>query len=185
MKKILFSFAIVAAGLLMTSCGGNDKKTEEGQKAENTEVTTDEAQPAEGAEAAGAEFETKSMKMMIPAGLKNNDNVSSKDDNVIHLDAPSYGEFESIHIHLNTEAESPEAMVDKYYNGNEASWKKADDLNIGAYTFKRLDAVDNADVNCQLFAQALGGVLEVEVSKNVPADAPELAEAIKNIEIKE
>ncbi len=181
MKKILFSFAIVAAGLLMASCkGGNDKKTEEGQNTETTEVTTDEAQPAEG-----AEFETKSMKIAIPAGLKNNDNVSSKDDNVIHLDAPGYGEFESIHIHLNTEAESPEAMVDTYYNGNEASWKKADDLNIGAYTFKRLDAVDNADVNCQLFAQALGGVLEVEVSKNVPADAPELAEAIKNIEIKE
>lgn len=185
MKKILFSFAIVAAGLLMASCNGNDKKSEEGQKTENTEVKADEPQPAEGTEAAGAEFETKSMKMMIPAGLKNNDNVSSKDDNVIHLDAPKYGEFESIHIHLNTEAESAESMVDTYYNGNESSWKKADDLTIGGYTFKRLDAIDNADVNCQLFAQALGGVLEVEVSKNVPTDAPELAEAIKNIEIKE
>ena len=75
-------------------------------------------------------------------------------------------------------------MVDTYYNGNESSWKKADDLTIGAYTFKRLDAIDNADVSSQLFAQALGGVLEVELSKNVPADAAELQDIIKNLEIK-
>ena len=182
MKKILFSFAIMAAGLLMASCGGNnDKKAEDAQNSEATEVKTDEEQPTEGT---AAEFECKNMKVTIPAGLKNNDNVSSKDDNVIHLDAPGYGEFESIHIHLNTEAESPEAMVDTYYNGNESSWKKADDLTIGAYTFKRLDAIDNADVSSQLFAQALGGVLEVELSKNVPADAAELQDIIKNLEIK-
>lgn len=187
MKKVLFSFAIVAAGLLMASCGNQGEKN--AQNAESTESAAVEAPAQEqSAEASSAEAsataECKNMTIAVPAGLKINENVTEADENLVLLDAPELGEFESIRVKLDNEYKSAQEMLDQYYNGNESTWKKADDVTIGSYTFKKLDAIDSADENCILFADANGGVLKIDLSKNVPADAPSVKAVVENIVIK-
>ncbi len=173
MKKAFLGIAVVAAGLLVASCGN---------KAEAPAAEASEGQQTEQVAQAGTPAECDVFKVAMPDGWKFNENVSS--ERVVHLDAPEFGQFESVHLYLNDEKASADEALDTYYNGNESSWKKADDITIGNMTFKRLDAVDNSDVNCQLFADVKGGVLEVELSKNVPTDAAGVKSLIESFELK-
>ena len=95
MKKALFSIAIVAAGLLVVSCGNKseEKKAAEadGQQTEAT-ATADEA-------SAGAVAECDHFKVTVPDGWEFNNNTSS--ENVVNLDAKEFGEFESVYLFFN------------------------------------------------------------------------------------
>lgn len=176
MKKAFLGIVAVAAGLFVASCGNKAEapaaEASEGQQTEQTEQVAEAGTPAE----------CDVFKVNLPEGWKFNENVSS--EKVVHVDAPEFGQFESVHLYLNDEKTSADEDLNAYYNGNESTWKKADDITIGNMTFKRLDAIENSDVNCQLFADVKGGVLEVELSKNVPTDAASLKALIESFELK-
>ena len=164
MKKTLFVIATVAAGLFVASCGN---KSENNQSAEAGEEKTET---------------TATAKVAVPAGWKVNKDASS--ENVVNLDATEFGELESVYIFFNKELTSAEEMANQYLSGNESTKKMAEDVTIGGLKFKQLKAIDSADVNCELFAEANNGVLEVELSKNIPVDAPSLAKLIESITFK-
>ena len=178
MKKTLFVIAIVAAGLFVASCGNKSANTEKAEaEAEKSETTaTAEEAPA------GAVAECDHFKVTVPDGWKFNENASS--ENVVNLDALEFGELESVFMFFNKELTSAEEMANQYYQGNESTKEKAEDITIGGLKFKQLKALDSADVNCELFAEVNNGVLEVELSKNVPIDAPSVAKLIENITFK-
>lgn len=178
MKKTLFVIATVAAGLFVASCGN---KSENNQSAEAGEEKTETTATAEEAPAA-AEAECDHFKVAVPAGWKVNKDASS--ENVVNLDATEFGELESVYIFFNKELTSAEEMANQYLSGNESTKKMAEDVTIGGLKFKQLKAIDSADVNCELFAEANNGVLEVELSKNIPVDAPSLAKLIESITFK-
>jgi hypothetical protein len=174
MKKTLFSIAIVAAGLLVASCGN---KSANAQAEASDEQQTEEAAPAEAAATVESEFFT----LAVPAGLKYNEDASSSTS--VTLDAPDYGQFESIVIYLNKEETSAEKLRDTYF-GDGAGKEKAADVTIGSQTFKQLYYIDSADNNSDLFSEANGGVLVVSLSKNVPVDAEVLKPLIEGIKFK-
>ena len=178
MKKTLFVIAIVAAGLFVASCDNKSANTEKAEaEAEKSETTaTAEEAPA------GAVAECDHFKVTVPDGWKLNENASS--ENVVNLDALEFGELESVFMFFNKEMTSAEEMANQYYQGNESTKEKAEDITIGGLKFKQLKALDSADVNCELFAEVNNGVLEVELSKNVPIDAPSVAKLIESITFK-
>lgn len=179
MKKTLFSIAIVAAGLLVASCGN---KSANAQAEASDEQQTEEAAPAEAAPAeAAATVESEFFTLAVPAGLKYNEDASSSTS--VTLDAPDYGQFESIVIYLNKEETSAEKLRDTYF-GDGAGKEKAADVTIGSQTFKQLYYIDSADNNSDLFSEANGGVLVVSLSKNVPVEAEVLKPLIEGIKFK-
>ncbi|MBR3479616.1 MAG: hypothetical protein IKH32_02770 [Prevotella sp.] len=172
MKKALFSFAIVAAGLLVASCGN---KSGNAKEAEPVEAEVVDETPV----AAAAECDN--FTLTAPAGLKFNENASSSTS--ITLDAPDYGQFESVTIYLNKEEKSAEKLRDQYY-GDGAGKEKADDVTIGNLTFKQLYYTESADNNSDLFAEVEGGVLVLSLSKNVPVQAEALKPLVESIKLK-
>lgn len=176
MKKTLFSIAIVAAGLLVASCGNKSAN------AEATEASGDQTEQAEAAPAEeGATAECENFTLTVPAGLKFNENSSSSTS--VTLDAPDYGQFESVTIYLNKEQASAEKLLDEYF-GDGAGKEKSGDVTIGNMTFKQLYYTDSSDNNSDLFAEANGGVLVVSLSKNVPIEAEALKPLIESIKFK-
>ena len=174
MKKVLFSIAIVAAGLLVASCGS---KSDNAQNAEAGEEQTEQAEVAE----AGATAECENFTLTVPSGWKYNENASSSTS--VSLDAPDYGQFESVTIYLNKEETSAEKLLDQYF-GDGADKEKAADVTIGDKTFKQLYYVDSSDNNSDLFTEANGGVLVVSLSKNVPVEAEALKPLVESIKFK-
>jgi hypothetical protein len=75
-------------------------------------------------------------------------------------------------------------MANEFFAGNESTKQKAEDVTIGGIKFKQLKALESADVNCELFAEVNKGVLEMELSKNVPIDAPSVAKLVESISFK-
>ncbi len=174
MKKVLFSFAIVAAGLLVASCGSKGGNAEA-----NAEAAT-EAPEAEVAEAPAA-VESENFSLAVPAGMKYNENASSSTS--VTLDAPDYGQFEAVVIYMNKEETSAEALRDQYF-GDGAGKEKAADVTIGGKTFKQLYYIDSADNNSDLFTEVDGGVLVVCLSRNVPVEAEFLKPLVESIKLK-
>ena len=174
MKKF-FQFAIMAvAAVAMASCGNKSAQTTEG--ADSTA-----AAPAVAAAESGATAECDNFTLTVPASLKYNANASSS--TTISLDAPDYGQFESVTIYLNKEETSAAKLLDQYF-GDGAGKEKAADVTIGNQTFKQLYYVDSSDNNSDLFAEANGGVLVVSLSKNVPVNAEVLKPLLESIKFK-
>ena len=178
MKKVLFSIAIVAAGLLVASCGN---KSEENKTAEVDGQQTEAAATTEEA-SAGAVAECDHFKVTVPEGWEFNKDTSS--ENVVNLEAKEFGEFESVYLFFNKEKTSAEEMANEFFAGNESTKQKAEDVTIGGIKFKQLKALESADVNCELFAEVNNGVLEMELSKNIPIDAPNVAKLVESINFK-
>ena len=175
MKKF-FQFAIVAvAAVAMASCG--NKGTQTTESADSTAT----AEPAVAAAEGAATAECDNFTLTVPAGMKYNANASSS--TTISLDAPDYGQLQSITIYLNKEETSAAKLLDQYF-GDGAGKEKAADVNIGNLTFKQLYYTDSADNNSDLFAEANGGVLVVNLSKNVPVDAEVLKPLVESIKFK-
>ena len=177
MKKTLFSIAIVAAGLLVASCGNKSANAEATEANGDQTEQAAEAAPAEE----GAAAESENFTLTVPAGLKFNENASSSTS--VTLDAPDYGQFESVTIYMNKEQASAEKLLDEYF-GDGAGKEKSGDVTIGNMTFKQLYYTDSADNNSDLFAEANGGVLVVSLSKNVPVEAEALKPLIESIKFK-
>lgn len=175
MKKVLFSIAIVAAGLLVASCGNKQAQTAEASGEQQVEQA--EAQPAEAGETA----ECDNFTLAVPAGWKYNKEASSSTS--ITLDAPDYGQFESVVIYLNKEETSADKLLDQYF-GDGADKEKSGEVEIGNMKFKQLYYVDSADNGSDLFAEANGGVLVVSLSKNVPVEAEPLKPLVESIKFK-
>ena len=176
MKKF-FQFAIVAvAAVAMASCGNKS------EKAQTTEAEqTEQAGQAEAATEGSATAECDNFTLTVPAGLKYNANASSS--TTVSLDAPDYGQFESVTIYLNKEETSAAKLLDQYF-GDGAGKEKAADVTIGNQTFKQLYYVDSSDNNSDLFAEANGGVLVLSLSKNVPVNAEVLKPLVESIKFK-
>lgn len=177
MKKTLFSIAIVAAGLLVASCGNKSANAEATEASGNQTEQAAEAAPAEE----GATVECENFTLTVPAGLKYNENASSSTS--VTLDAPDYGQFESVTIYLNKEQASADKLLDEYF-GDGAGKEKSGDVTIGNMNFKQLYYIDSSDNNSDLFAEASGGVLVVSLSKNVPVEAEALKPLIESIKFK-
>ena len=173
MKKILFSIVVVAAGLFVASCGNKQEQA--------PEAAGDEQQTEAQAPEAGETVECDNFTLAVPSGWKYNENGSSS--TTITLDAPDYGQFESVTIYLNKEQASAEKLLDEYF-GDGAGKEKSGDVTIGNMTFKQLYYTDSADNNSDLFAEANGGVLVVSLSKNVPVEAEFLKPLIESIKFK-
>lgn len=175
MKKVFFSFAIVAAGLLVASCGNKNN-------AQTTEASEEQTEQAEAAPAeAGATAESENFTLAVPSGWKYNENGSSSTS--ITLDAPEYGQFESVTIYLNKEETSADKLLDQYF-GDGAGKEKSGEVTIGGKTFKQLYYTDSSDNNSDLFTEANGGVLVVSLSKNVPVEAEGLKTIVESIKFK-
>ena len=113
--------------------------------------------------------------------MKFNENASSSTS--ITLDAPDYGQFESVTIYLNKEEKSADKLLKQYY-GDGANKEKAGDVTIGNLTFKQLYYVESADNNSDLFAEVEGGVLVLSLSRNVPVEAEFLKPLVESITLK-
>ena len=175
MKKVFFSFAVVAvAAIALAACG--NKSANNAEQAEASEEQQVEA-PAE----AGATAECDNFTVSVPAGLKYNENGSSSTS--ITLDAPDYGQFESITLYVNKEETSASKLRDQYY-GDGADKEKAADVKIAGKDFAQLYYVDSSDNNSDLFAEVEGGVLVVSLSKNVPVEAEVLTPLIESFKQK-
>ncbi len=175
MKKVFFSFAIVAAGLLVASCGSKNG---------NAEAPADgaEAEVAEGAEApAASNVECDKFSLTVPAGWKYSEAGSSS--TTITLDTPDYGQFEAVTIYVNNEETSAEQLRDQYF-GDGADKEKAADVTIGNKTFKQLYYIDSADDNSVLFTEVDGGVLVIHLSRNLPVEAEALKPLVESIKLK-
>lgn len=173
MKKVFLSLAIVAAGLFVASCGNKNN--------ENTaEASGEQAEQAQVAEA-GATAECDNFTVAVPSGWKYNENGSSS--TTVTLDAPEYGQFESVTIYLNKEEKSAANLLDQYF-GDGSDKEKSGDVTIGNMTFKQLYYIDSSDNNSDLFAEANGGVLVVSLSKNVPVEAEALKTIVESIKFK-
>ena len=176
MKKAFLGIAVVAAGLLVASCGNKSANAEATEASGDQTEQAAEAAPAEE----GAAAESENFTLTVPAGLKFNENASSTS---VTLDAPDYGQFESVTIYMNKEQASAEKLLDEYF-GDGAGKEKSGDVTIGNMTFKQLYYTDSADNNSDLFAEANGGVLVVSLSKNVPVEAEFLKPLIESIKFK-
>ena len=157
MKKILLSIVVVAAGLFVASCGNKQEQA--------PEAAGDEQQTEAQAPEAGETVECDNFTLAVPSGWKYNENGSSS--TTITLDAPDYGQFESVTIYVNKEETSAEKLRDQYF-GDGADKEKAADVTIGGKTFKQLYYTESSDNNSDLFTEVDGGVLVVSLSKNVP-----------------
>ena len=172
MKKALFSFAIVAAGLLVASCGNKSGNAKEAEAVE-AEVVDETPVPTKA--------ECDDFTLTAPAGLKFNENASSSTS--VTLDVPDYGQFESVTIYRNEEEKSADNLLNQYY-GDGANKEKAGDVTIGNLTFKQLYYTESADNNCDLFAEVEGGVLVLSLSRNVPVEAEFLKPLVESIMFK-
>lgn len=176
MKKALISFAIVAAGLLVASCGN---------KSSNAEAPADsaESEVAEAAEApaANSAVESEYFTLSVPGGWKYNEDASSSTS--VTIDAPDYGQFESVVIYINKEETSAEKLRDQYF-GDGADKEKAADVTIGGKTFKHLYYTESADYGSDLFTEVDGGVLVVSLSRNLPVEAEALKPLVESIKLK-
>ena len=117
----------------------------------------------------------------MPSGWKYNENGSSS--TTITLDAPDYGQFESVTIYVNKEETSAEKLRDQYF-GDGADKEKAADVTIGGKTFKQLYYTESSDNNSDLFTEVDGGVLVVSLSKNLPVEAEPLKPLVESIKMK-
>ena len=176
MKKALFSFAIVAAGLLVASCGnksGNAEATAEGAETEVAEAAPEAT--------AAAQAECDDFTITVPAGMKLNEDGSTSTS--LLIDAPEYGQFEGVTIYRVEEEKSAEKLRDQYF-GDGAYKEKAADVTIGNLTFKQLYYSESADTNSDLFAEVDGGVLVVSLSRNIPVEAECLKPLVERIKLK-
>lgn len=176
MKKAFFSFVIVAAGLLVASCGNKGANAEAPAEGAETEVAEAAAETSDAVQA-----ECDNFTLTVPAGMKYNENGSSSTS--INIDVPDYGQFESVTIYLNKEEKSAEKLRDQYF-GDGADKEKAADVTIGNMTFKQLYYGESADTNSDLFAEVDGGVLVVNLSRNIPVEAECLKPLVESIKLK-
>ena len=139
MKKILFSIVVVAAGLFVASCGNKQEQA--------PEAAGDEQQTEAQAPEAGETVECDNFTLAVPSGWKYNENGSSS--TTITLDAPDYGQFESVTMYVNKEETSAEKLRDQYF-GDGAGKEKAADVTIGGKTFREGDKVMRKDLQTAL-----------------------------------
>lgn len=158
----------------MASCGNKNGNT---QTAEASDDQQTQAAPAE----ATATAECDNFTVTVPAGWNYNENGSSSTS--ITIDAPEYGQYESVTIYVNEENASAEELRDQYF-GDGNSKEKAADVTIGNMTFKQMYYIDSSDNNSDLFAEVSKGVLVVSLSKNVPVEAEGLKTIVESISFK-
>ncbi len=177
MKKTFLAFAIVAAGLFVASCGNKNENTQSAEASGEQQTEQAEAAAAE----TGETVECDNFTLNVPAGMKYNEDGSSSTS--ISLDAPDYGQFESVTIYVNKEETSAAKLLDQYF-GDGADKEKSGEVTIGDKKFLQLYYVDSSDNNSDLFAEVEGGVLVVSLSKNVPVEAEVLKPLVESIKLK-
>lgn len=179
MKKALFSFAIVAAGLLVASCGSKSGNAADAPATDDAAEVAD-APAAAPAEAAAAENDH--LTVTVPAGwVLEADNIS---DRSMYIKAPEFGEWESVNLFFNDTATDAAEQAGMCIQGSEDTRQAAEDVTFGNLTFKQVKFINSGDTNCMLFATATGGVLEVTLSDGVPLDAASVKSLLESVSFK-
>ena len=186
MKKVFFSLAIAAMGLLMASC---DNKT--AGNADNTDSTavldSGSAQPAGDATAEVNAAENDFVKVSVPKGWESDGTgVTGRKITIKLKPGTDLGEWQYVSIFTNDTATEPDdwknfakSCADSYENRT-----LADDVTFAGVTFKQVKFTNSADVSCMLYGKMPKGTLEITLTEKLTLDNPDVKQILESISFK-
>lgn len=172
MKKLFYSFAIVALGLTLAACSG---KTESNPAAADS--TAQEPEPA-AAEAPSREIANDLFSVTGPEGWELSDASFGR---IRMEDVNSSETFKPV-IKVGVNKEKSLKDKEDYYLNQTKGYKKGENLTIGAYTFTTFRNEDSQLYSCCADLEG-GGVLEVETVYFLPEDE-RLKPVVESIKLK-
>ena len=181
MKKVFFSFAIVAAGLLVASCGNKSDNNVEGTDSTavaETNATTEENEETEAQPSADPlqrDFESSDLSVTIPEGWTGEVGVF---DEITMTTKGENGFDPKIEVLFMKERDAKELIGNDM---NAYDLVKTEGVKIGGYTFTTL--LSESSKHTKGYAQVGEDVLRVTATF-INIDAPEVASVIESIKLK-
>lgn len=180
MKKLLLMIAAVA---MLTACNGNGNTS--GSAAASGEATDSAATEQTTAADAGAAVENDYFKITkIPNGWEKDAELESERRIDIKLKpGTDLGEWQHVEVE-HEDFQDVKEWLDQVLVGSETTRKLADDVTIGDKTYKQVQWINSADVNCALIGKTTKGVIQIKLTEKLTLDNPDVKAIIEGIEYK-
>jgi len=178
MKKVFFSCAIAAMGLLLASCGNKAEANNNGDVQQNL-VTVEQTDSASVAE-------NDYIKVNVPAGWEVEKNESKPRTICLNLKpSTELGKWQYVSIFTDNIATDSEDWKNFAKSCAESKNRSlVDDVTFAGVTFKQVKFTNSADVSCMLYGKMPKGTLEITVSEKLTLDNSDVKAILESISFK-
>ena len=177
MKKSIFSFAILAVGLLMASCGNKSANNAAGGESENTEV-------AENLPELKATYEVKTFTAGAPEGWNTMGEPNTEDNGLMLFKGDISNVTKNPCVIIDVEQSEEGKSFDDGIKEVEASGTKAiPDLTIDGKTYKGFEIMEGETKGYILCREEGGKIISVTLA-NCQSTDPEVLAIMKSMKLK-
>ena len=172
---------MIAAVAALTACNGNGNTGSNAGSGEQNSASGTEKTTAN----AGVIAENDYFKITkIPNGWEKDAKLESERRIDIKLKpGTDLGEWQYVEVE-HEDFQDVKEWLDQVLVGSESTRKLADDVTIGDKTYKQVQWINSADVNCALIGKTPKGVIQIKLTEKLTLDNPDVKAIIEGIEYK-